>query len=985
MPKGALVGRYIVLSRLGEGAMGVVLAAYDPQLDRKVALKLLSPDAFVGAARSGASARLQREAQALAQLSHVNVVGVHDVGIHGGQVFMAMEFVQGQTLTEWSESPRDWREVLAVFEEAGRGLAAAHAKGLIHRDFKPDNVMIGDDGRTRVMDFGLARAESLDEERGEDRSALGASVRVDLTQAGALMGTPAYMSPRQFSREPATALCDQFAFCVAMYEALFGLRPYDGATLGELEHNVRQGVVQRPPRDRSARSGDPVPRWLRLLCERGFANDSSRRWPSMAALLEAIERGRATARRRRWFAAGGVVLLLGAGGLVGQRIADDAAVQACAEEGASLQELWSPAAQASLEADLSAADPDTGRATAERVMPWIDGFVGSWTGVRSDACEQGTLRAELTPDMLDRARWCLDLQRQELSALLDVFAAADEDIVRRAVMMASSLPLPAECLDRGALNASPPPPSPEVREATAALRSDYMRERRRNSSASYDERIAKAKELLLQAEELDRPELASAIRLMLGGLLSTTGAYGEAEVEASAAYMQAVESRSWLAAANSAIALVTIEGAQARLEAGRSWARHAEAMLSLKGTEAELERAHLLHARARLEWETGSLAEAEALARESIELIQRELGDAHPELFARMGLLANILQKKGSYRDSVDLHRRTLELRIRLLGEDHGDVTASYNNLGASLLRIEELDEAIAMFTKAKARWAREFGPDHMYVLMTSVNIAAVREKQGRFADARAIYEEIMPRLERTLGPEHPNVAMLKSNLGIVYAALGDEERALESHREGLAIREKVLGPAHPDTALSLEGVATMLLLRGDRAGAAEAFERVVAIREEALDPKSEWLGNAVAALGSTRRLLGQAEEGRELLVRARRIFEEGEMTGREAYRKVLHDLVELELAEGRPSQALPLCERALQPWSEGRAPEVFANLHLSCAEALWSTEGAEQDRVRARELAAAALEMLDGEANESPARAEARAEARAWIEGHPL
>ncbi|MCA9716826.1 MAG: serine/threonine protein kinase, partial [Myxococcales bacterium] len=150
---GGVVGRYVVLSRVGAGAMGLVYAAYDPDLDRKVALKLLKRRA--GADADAAQARLQREALALAKLNHPNVVSVHDVGVHAGQVFVAMEFVEGRTLRAWladgpDGGPRPWQEVVEVFTAAGRGLVAAHAQGLIHRDFKPDNVMLGDDGRVRV-------------------------------------------------------------------------------------------------------------------------------------------------------------------------------------------------------------------------------------------------------------------------------------------------------------------------------------------------------------------------------------------------------------------------------------------------------------------------------------------------------------------------------------------------------------------------------------------------------------------------------------------------------------------------------------------------------------------------------------------------------------------------------------------------------------------------------------------------------------------
>ncbi len=201
--RGALVGRYVVLSRLGAGAMGVVYAAYDPELDRKVALKLLKPRRAASAQAAEGQRRLLREAQAMAKLTHPNVVTVHDVGEHGSRVYVAMEFVDGRPLTSWTEHEHPWRATLDIFAEAGRGLAAAHAKGLVHRDFKPDNVMVGANGRVRVMDFGLARASDLDAPAEVTSGALpeadlrGSSTAFDaeVTRAGAIVGTPAYMAP----------------------------------------------------------------------------------------------------------------------------------------------------------------------------------------------------------------------------------------------------------------------------------------------------------------------------------------------------------------------------------------------------------------------------------------------------------------------------------------------------------------------------------------------------------------------------------------------------------------------------------------------------------------------------------------------------------------------------------------------------------------------------------------------------------------------
>jgi serine/threonine protein kinase len=231
LARGTQVGRYVLLDAVGSGGMGVVYAAYDPELDRKVAIKLLRFDRLGSEAGERDRLRLQREAQAIARLSHPNVVHVYDVGTFGDQVFVAMEFVAGRTLRQWAEEePRPWREVVDRFALAGRGLAAAHAAGLIHRDFKPDNVLLGDDGRVRVVDFGLARPAGQQPAPEGERTPSGGTLAHPLTEWGVVVGTPAYMAPEQLRGEASDERSDQLSFCVSLYETLYGERPFPGGS-----------------------------------------------------------------------------------------------------------------------------------------------------------------------------------------------------------------------------------------------------------------------------------------------------------------------------------------------------------------------------------------------------------------------------------------------------------------------------------------------------------------------------------------------------------------------------------------------------------------------------------------------------------------------------------------------------------------------------------------------------------------------------------
>lgn len=291
LPRGTHIGRYIVLQEIGAGATSVVYKAADPELDRQVAIKVLHVHPRPGSMGSGSQTRLLNEAKALAQLSHPNVITVHDVGAIGEQIFIAMELVEGQTLRKWlAEQQRHVTDIISVFAAAGRGLYAAHEAGLIHGDFKPANVIVGRDDRIRVLDFGLARRA--------------ASASIPDPDNGVLVGTPAYMAPEQYAEQSICERSDQFSFCVALYEALYANRPFAGTSVAELRTSVLEGRVREPPQSRR------VPTSLRRALMRGLSSKPEDRFPSMCSLLAEIERKPLTVRIARMLAPVAVTLTI---------------------------------------------------------------------------------------------------------------------------------------------------------------------------------------------------------------------------------------------------------------------------------------------------------------------------------------------------------------------------------------------------------------------------------------------------------------------------------------------------------------------------------------------------------------------------------------------------------------------------------------------------------------------------------------------------
>ncbi len=817
LQRGDAVGRYLVVDRVGAGAMGVVYSAYDPELDRRVALKVLHEAGGDGS--SAAAGRLRREAQALAKLSHPAVVGVHDVGATDGRIFIAMEFVEGITLSRWrAEAPRGIHEVLAVMREAGRGLAAAHAAGLMHRDFKPENVMIDRTGRVRVLDFGLARASRTSHEATDDARP------VETTQVGAVIGTPAYMAPEQLAGLEIDARADQFAFAVTLWELCHAARPFRGTSLAELATNVLEGRFAEPGRT-------SMPAWVRRIVLRGLSPRAEDRWPSMEAMLDALGRD-PTRTRRRWLVLGGGLAVL-AGAIAWQQVQRHRSEAACVAEGAALDAVWNDETRARTHDAIVAADADRGELTWTRLEPRIDAYAEEWGAARLEACRAGRVEHTRSEVLTERAADCLDARRYTLDGVLRGLAHADALMAANAIVTFSQLARIETCRDEQALlGMAPPTQDPETRARIDDVGRRLAEARVQQLLGRYEPGRALAASALDDALAIGEPHTIANAELRLAIIAGMLGDSTKKRDLLDSAYFRAGATGADEISIEAAISLVICEGLElAHPERGLAWAHHAQMLLDRMNEPSDTLR------RANLAAHRGVLLEAQgryedALREHVVALAARErwLGGDAPEVAASLGAIGLVYYGMSDYATSAAYQLRALELRERLLGADHRDVAGSLNNLALAELAQGSFVGAAEHFRRATAIIEREHGPTHPDVGSEYNNLGVALRAADDLAGASAAFERAVSIWRKSLGPDHPDLAMALDNLGINERMLGHYDQALAHHEAALALRERTLGPEHRDTGVSLAGIGRTELARGRVEQALAVLERSIVI-----------------------------------------------------------------------------------------------------------------------------------------------------------
>jgi tetratricopeptide (TPR) repeat protein len=880
LPRGTTVGRFVVLDVLGRGGMGTVYAAYDPELDRNVALKLLHPS-IAGDPEAWTGAQLRSEAQVMARIQHANVVAVHEVGAFRDHLFIAMEHVDGVTLRRWlAEAPRTWRDVVAVFLSAGEGLSAAHQAGVVHCDFKPENVLVGRDRRVRVSDFGIAALKH----------------HVSTVAAG----TPGYMAPEALRASGGDARSDQFGFCISLHEALYGCRPFRAREPGDLTDEVQRGLPPAP-------GGARVPAHLRAVLRRGLALAPSDRYPSMRDLLADL-RGRLETRRRLRLAAAAAALLCVAVTATAFIVLGHAASSeaACAGARTKLAGIWDFPRKLTAHTAFLATGLPYAPASFAHAAERLDRYADEWVTTRTEVCEATEVRHEQSAALLDRRIACLDDLAIRMRVIAETFVRADVPTIRDAVLTSEGLPVLASCSDIKALLAVVPPPSdPVLRAQTDALLASVTQASTLLDAGKPDA-AARATPRSTNVRSIGYAPLAARHSFLQGRLASWRGEGAEARTlfkqaaaEAEAGGIDETKARALLKAAQFADAagdadeterlfgeasatsrrLGTPPAIEAELAQGRgrvhnNAGRFAEALAQRQRVVALMIQVHgaadVQTANARIEVAESlralfrgadALVEAERAARD----LDAALGAAHPDAASAHAMHAMLRFDRGHHAEALAESSLAYDHLVAVLGPRHSDLAGAVTVAGNAHLALHHYDPAFEMMRRAVTLTQDGFGPDHAIVRGARLGLAQGLLRAGRAREATAELKRILAASARPGGARDYLDGLALVGLGSALVIVRKPRMAAARCEEGIRILDAQLGRHHVESAAA-RGELAQAVVTFDRRRAIKLLEEAVAIEVEILGASDPRTGTDRARLGKLLYQSGHRARGRGLV-----------------------------------------------------------------------------------------------------------------------
>ncbi len=755
-PEGSKIGRYEVIRSLGRGGMGVVYLARDPKLGRRVALKLVKPSLSSDERADHFEKRLMREARAMAQLAHPNVLTIYDVGIQEGQVFLASEWVDGCTMDEWmGQGPHRWPTIAQRFREAARGLVAAHAAGLIHRDFKPSNVMVGKDERVRVFDFGLVKSTT-------------ANIGDITTQLSGnfVVGTPAYMAPEQMVGKTADERSDQFSFCASIYEALAGVRPFTGRNLTELLTNIGSGKLEEPKK---------IPKWLWDLIRRGLKKKPEERHESMAVVLQIMEDGLSN-RRRRSVLAGAFAALVGGAvlALSGVWPGQDAQAARCGKLEIDLGASWNPVLRDKIETATLASSLPFASTSWQTTSGLIDTYAVDWKRELRASCIETRIAKQQSQVLLQRRSDCFERLRSELASVTSTLVGGEDNTVTSMVALAQGLSPIDSCSAARARDEFSSLAGEGEREAIRKLWPQVKEVDSLLTRGDYHEVLVQSESLLTQTRSNRRAEA----RLLgsRGTALQLLGDYKDAVVALESSFYAAVAGRHDEIAAQATTHIYKLVVVLLKDEEGAS------SWLQLAGS--------------------------------AVERVNTPLARGH---WRRVQGKAALVRK--DYEAAEGHFRASLELLESTLGPEHREVAMAVGALGRCQATMGDASEAHATLGRAVQLWSALAGPGHPDTAVAQIDLAAGMSAQGKAADAKTLVESAVRALVVALGEENPIVAWALNSMAEYYVADGEYAAASQTLLRALRAKRALHGNSHPllaSTLTNLMEVDRMLGRSGD-------------------------------------------------------------------------------------------------------------------------------------------------------------------------
>jgi tetratricopeptide (TPR) repeat protein len=745
--RGQVLGRYVIGDLLGSGAMGCVYSAWEPELDRRVAIKIVED-----------RSRVLQEARAMAQLDHPNVVGVHEVGTSEHGVYVAMDLVEGETLRAWTSE--SWRSKASVLADVARGLAAIHAAGITHRDVKPDNVIVGADGRARIGDFGLARAPATSDGgasrtsdgRASTTSTAAASStststsdrptsRPELSRATSVAGTPAYMAPEVLHGRAATAASDQFSFGVMAYEVIAGHRPFEGSTWRELLTSIESTSVAKL-RD--------VPSWLDAIVRRCLAVDPAKRFASMTDVATALDDGARRAKPVWIVAAAGAALI--ASGATWFALRGSTANPTCA-----VGEPIAAARRASLKIDAPA-------------MATIDRWATAWREARASVCRASSTESAA---MIAARERCLEKRRVELDALLarvGTYATTPE----RLADALAALP-PSECTTLALGSADPFPLDPQAAAHVRAIEAELPEVQAAIALGDARPVAAKLAALVERARTSGHAPTEAAVLLLHAESARALSSLPEAATAARDAAAAAERGHDDLAAARAWVERTTIAGDRRELVTADDLAAMTDAAIVRAGSPPHLV-ARLLRLRGLIAYNRGQLDEARELLVKARAAFVTAAGEKSVEVSSVESSLGSVAKAAGDLDAAEKHHGIALAIDRELRGANHPDIARDLHNLAGVARSRERLDDALALYQQALQIEISARGPTSAEAALTHNSIGLVLMARGAWKQARV---EVTAARDAFEAAGHGDLAFAEHNLGLIAAALHEYTQAL--------------------------------------------------------------------------------------------------------------------------------------------------------------------------------------------------------------